>query len=112
MPDALVYDTTPNEIVDPADIQICEILGQTLLSHYPQHRWHVEAIHKQGAVKIALDNYHMDGNQRYGFFANVKGLVTYDMLRDLAIKAGGELLERAYISRDTGNRTQDRVDRS
>ena len=62
-------------------------------------------------LKIALDAAHSDGNQRYGWQGDIRGRVTYDMLRDLVKQVGGELLERAYISRTTGQRAQDSVDR-
>lgn len=114
-----VLDTSGGEIVDPHDVEVCQIVGQTLVDTYsaPAARhgvdlsWHVEAVHKQAVLKVTLDTLHADGNQRWGEVAKIQGLVTYDMLRDKAKQMGGALLERAFVSRETGIRTAEKVDR-
>lgn len=120
MIEADVYDTSLGEIVDPMDVEACSIVGQTLFNEYsvPAARhgvelsWAVECVHKQGVLKVTIDGLHADGNQRYGEVADIRGLVTYDMLRDKAKQMGGALLERAFVSRTTGQRTKEEVDRS
>ena len=115
-----VYDTCPGEIIDPKDVEACSIVGETLVKEYSmpaakhgiELSWSVECIHKQGILKVTIDNLHAKGNQRYGEVADIRGLVTYDMLRDKAKSMGGALLERAFVSRTTGQRTKEEVDRS
>jgi hypothetical protein len=60
---------------------------------------------------VTLDDAHADYNKRYGWQGDIRGSVTYDMMRDLAVRIGGELLERAFISRTTGARSSGAVDR-
>lgn len=115
----MVLDTTPSEIADPLDVEVCSQVGRLLVDTYSKPAalhgrdlaWNVECVRRQGVLKIALDAAHADGNKRYGWQGDIRGQVTYDMLRDIVKKVGGELLERAYVSRTTGARSKNAVDR-
>ena len=120
MSDYAVYDTDEvGTIVDPLDVQVCSVIGQTLVDEYskPAARhgvdlnWHVEAVHKAGVVKVALDAVHKLKNQRYAYVEKIRGMVTYDMMRDMAKRIGGELLERAHMSRTTGLPSKNEIHR-
>lgn len=85
----------PLMIVDPMDQQICEIVARVLLAHYPGHDWLVEADRRKGFIDIR--NLSLDGAM--GCRIKMGGLASVSELETLAMRYGGELLERYHVAR-------------
>jgi hypothetical protein len=86
-------------ISHPLDEQICSIVGQVLCQHYTGHAWRVDADHQKGFIDIR--NLSLSGD--CGFRLKMSGHVTASELTKLAVRAGGEILERFNVSRGTIN---------
>lgn len=86
-------------ISHPLDEQICAIVGRELCTHYPGHAWRVDADHRKGLVDIL--NLSLSG--KYGFRIEMKGMFSAPDLQKLAMRAGGEILERYNVSRSEFN---------
>jgi len=97
-------DMEITDIIDPIDQQICEMVGQVLLRHYPNHQWLVQADRRKGLIDIR--NLSLDGQM--GCRIPMDGYATASELERLAMRYGGEILERYHVER--GRLNQERVD--
>jgi hypothetical protein len=77
------------------DIGVCKAVGDELERHYPGWQWMVESPSRQGVVRVKSG--HMDS--RYGFNIRLDRAYSSSYLAKMAIKAGGELLERCGMPR-------------
>lgn len=89
-------------------------IGQALCRAYAKTgvSWIVEAMGDTGVVNIRCPELHALGNADFGVTLLIKKLPRYLDLRRAAVKAGGELLERAHKSRTSSARTKEAVDRN
>lgn len=71
--------------------QCAEVLNQ----HYPGHAWAVHVSSGQGLIKIM--DFNLSG--QHGYVLHLRGLFSWDDLRDRVMRAGGEMLERAKLPR-------------
>lgn len=94
----------PLQIVDPLDQQICEIVARVLVRHYPGHDWLVQADRKKGLIDIR--NVSLDGSM--GVRIPMNGAATSSELERVAMRYGGEILERFHVAR--GRLDQEAVD--
>lgn len=94
----------PLMIVDPLDQQICELVAWVLARHYPGYNWLVQADRKVGFVDIR--NVSLDGAM--GCRIPLGGYATASELELLAMRYGGEILERYHVTR--GAMDQDQID--
>lgn len=94
----------PLMVVDPIDQQICVLVAQVLLHHYPGHNWLVEADRKKGLIDIR--NVSLDGSM--GCRIPMGGYATASELEMKAMRYGGEILERFHVERGVLN--QDKID--
>jgi len=88
-------DVDPLAIVDPIDQQICEMVARVLLKHYPGHNWLVQADRRKGLIDIR--NMALHGN--LGVRIPMNGYATASELDNLAMRYGGEILERFHLTR-------------
>ena len=72
-------------------------IAETLVQHYPQHLW---AVSWQGGV-IVVKNLAVSGH--YGFVIKPRDSYSASDLAKQAVRAGGELLERAGMRRGAWN---------
>jgi hypothetical protein len=89
-------------IVDPLDQQICVLVAQVLMRHYPGHDWLVEADRRKGLIDIR--NVSLDGS--LGCRIPMGGYATASELEKLAMRYGGEILERFHVERGRLNSEQ------
>lgn len=91
-------DLVVSEVMSTDDILMMEKakqVGEILNKHYPGHLW---MVYWQGGA-LVVKNAALGGQQgvRYGFI--LPDCTDYGVLRKEAVKAGGELLERAHMRR-------------
>lgn len=92
----VVIDTVdPTLVVDPLDQQICHTVAEALAKYYPGHDWLVEADRRKGLLDIR--NLRLSGTMGCRF--PLSGFVTASELDRLAMKLGGEILERFNVAR-------------
>lgn len=97
----LIIDTVdPTLIVDPLDQQVCQQVAQSLTKYYPGHDWLVEADRRKGLLDIR--NLRLSGGMGCRF--PLSGYVTASELDRLAMRLGGELLERYAMPRRSFDR--------
>ena len=98
----------------PLDKAMEAEIGEALCRTYAKAgvAWIVEAQGALGIVNINCPDLHRLGNVDYGVTLHIKNLPRYLDLKRAAVRAGGELLERAYVSRTTGVRSRQAVDRN
>jgi hypothetical protein len=106
-----VIDYSVGEIRHPADLEAENHIGTLLAHHYPHVSWFVEADGETGIVHVQMPDVHKKGNEEWGFVLHLQALKGWDDMKKKAIWAGGELLERANISRTHATRYSDKVDR-
>jgi len=101
------------ETRNPLDEAMEAEIGKALCDAYWRTpvSWLVEANGVSGFVKITCPELHQMGNQNYGVVLHIRKLPTYLSVRKAAVMKGGELLERAFVNRETGVRTRDEVHR-
>ncbi len=87
------------------------ILCQVSREKHTDVSWYVEADHRKGVLRIECPEFHMKGNQHFGFLLPLGQLTDAGVRRREIYMAGGELLERAYVT-NTGQRSRDEVDRT
>jgi hypothetical protein len=85
----------PLTILDPIDQAICEQVAATLIRHYPGHDWLVEADRRKGFIDIR--NISLDGQM--GCRIPMNGYASSSELDKLAMRYGGEILERFHLKR-------------
>jgi hypothetical protein len=107
-----VIDCSIGEVRAASDINMENQIGGLLTQHYPHVSWFVESNCDTGIVTVELPEFHRDGNQNFGFVLHLDKLKGWDDMKKSAIWAGGELLERAHISRTHQIRYADKVDRN
>lgn len=88
-------DLDPTDIIDPIDQQICELVALVLVRHYPGHNWLVQADRRKGLIDIR--NLSLDG--ALGCRIPMGGYATASELEKLAMRYGGEILERFHVER-------------
>lgn len=93
-------------IIHPLDVQLCQIVGATLCRHYSGWEWRVEVDHAKGLIDIR--NQTLSGSM--GMRLKMSGHATASELEDIAMRAGGEILERYNMPR--GICDEERVDAS
>ena len=81
-----------DEVKDQATAQQC---AAVLNQHYPGHAWAVNVRSSQGLITI-LD---LNLSGQHGYVLHLRGLYSWDDLRDRVMRAGGEILERATLPR-------------
>lgn len=101
MQQATVIDMSEG-IVFPQDLDVCRIVGETLCQHYPGHNWLVEAQTRTGMIDIR--NTSLDGMM--GCRIPMVGFATASELAVLAMRYGGELLERYRVARGAADEIQ------
>lgn len=94
----------PLMIVDPLDQQLCELVARVLMMHYPGHDWLVEADRRKGFIDIR--NISLAGEM--GCRIPMDGPATSSELEKIAMRYGGEILERYHVTR--GALQQDQID--
>lgn len=97
---ALAIAIGDNKLADSFAKSVLEIL----VPAYPNHGWHVEC--KQGVLIIK----HLEASGRRGLIGMLRMMADLPLglgLKKEIIRAGGELLERAYLVRSA--RTEDPV---
>lgn len=82
---------------DLHQMTVAKEIGETLNQHYPNHLW---AVAWQGDV-IVVKNLAI--SSFYGFVLKPQDTATASELAANAVKAGGELLERAKMARGKWN---------
>lgn len=81
------------------DLEACWAVNGVLNKHYPGHPWMVGADHDAGVVVVKLAYYDkLMRWARHGFVIHFGSLLT-DPNMDVAMRAGGELLERYGLPR-------------
>lgn len=85
----------PSMIIDPLDQQLCVLVAQVLIRHYPGHDWVVEADRRKGFIDIR--NVSLDG--QLGARIEMNGHASVSELEKLAMRYGGEILERFHVHR-------------
>lgn len=90
-----VYDMSQGELVNPQDTTICSIIGAALCAHYPGHDWLIEADSRKGMIDIR--NTSLSGQM--GCRIPMNGFASSSELELLAMRYGGELLERYNMAR-------------
>ena len=95
----------------PLDREVESAIGQELVSRYPWVSWLVECQGALGVVKVSCPEIHREGNADYGVVLMARKLPRHLDIKRAAVMAGGELLERAHMSRTTGQRTSEIVQR-
>jgi hypothetical protein len=99
-----------NDIVPVADLQGLRLASEMLKilnNHYPGYRWAVDFDEMQGVAKIVnftlLDP--LQTREMYGYILHLKTVYEdqSNQWRKL-IRAGGEILERAYMDRKAWDR--------
>ena len=88
---------------DIADLETAKAVAETLTKHYGRHLWAVSW--QGGVVVVRVPSLHGD----WGFVINPRTVSTASELARLAIMAGGELLERAGVSRSRTATSYDRI---
>ena len=73
--------------------------------------WYIEADHRTGVLRIECPEFHMKGNQHFGFLLPLDKLTDAGVRRREIYMAGGELLERAFVQ-NNGQRSRIEVDRA
>ena len=98
----------------PLDYAMEMEVGKALVDAFPKAEcsWYVEANHRTGLLRVEIPELHRMGNASYGFMLPLDKLTDAMVRRREVILAGGELLERAFVSRTTGIRSTEQVDRS
>lgn len=87
--------------IPAADAALAVAMYTKLEEHYPGHNWRTSADHKQGIASVHLQYLDRLGkNARYGVLIKIGRLNSDPDLRSV-VKAGGELLERFGLRRDT-----------
>jgi hypothetical protein len=90
---SLIQDSTPAEAEEAIrEFRLCELIGNALNQIYPGHLW---AVSSNGGVTY-VRNLSLHG--MWGYVLHNHRIMSDDPVR-LAIKAGGELLERWNVSR-------------
>ena len=100
-----------SEIINPANWNLERKFGELMVKYYPNVSWLIEANVEGGIMTITIPEIHQEGNQDYGFVVKLDKTKTEDECKRYALWAGCELLERAHISRETGQRSAEKVDR-
>jgi len=91
----LSRELEPLQVADPLDQQLCEIVGAVLMKHYPLYDWLIEADRRKGFIDIR--NVSLDG--QLGCRIYMGGPATSSELEKLAMRYGGEILERFGVTR-------------
>lgn len=91
----LSQELEPLQILDPIDQAICEQVAAVLIRHYPGHDWLVEADRRKAFIDIR--NICLDGQM--GCRIPMSGYATSSELEKLAMRYGGEILERYNLAR-------------
>lgn len=94
-PQAIIDTVDPSLIVDPLDQQICRTVAESLAKYYPGHDWLVEADRRKGLLDIR--NLRLSGQMGCRF--PLAGFVTASELDRIAMRLGGEILERYNMPR-------------
>jgi hypothetical protein len=74
--------------------QMAKTAAQILCDHYPDHLW---AVGWHPGYALAIKNMAIPGN--YGFTIDVPRIATASEFKRVVYQAGGEMLERAHMSR-------------
>lgn len=91
----LSMDLEPLTILDPIDQSIAEQVASVLIRHYPGHDWLVEVDCRKGFIDVR--NITLDGAM--GCRIPMKGYASSSELEKLAMRYGGEILERYHLKR-------------
>lgn len=92
----------PLQIADPMDQQLCELVAGVLVKHYPGHDWLVEADRRKGFIDIR--NVSLDG--QLGCRIPMNGPASVSELEKIAMRYGGEILERFHVTRGALRRNE------
>lgn len=95
----LSRELEPLQVADPLDQQLCEIVGAVLIKHYPLYDWLIEADCRKGFIDIR--NVSLDG--QLGCRIKMNGPASSSELEKLAMRYGGEILERFNVTRGAMN---------
>lgn len=91
----IARELAADEMIDPLDQQLCEIVGAVLHKHYPLYDWLVQADRRKGFVDIR--NVSLDG--QLGCRILMNGPASVSELEHKAMMYGGEILERFNVHR-------------
>ena len=86
----------------PIDMQLARELSRVLTAHYPGYMWAVNVDHTQGIATIEC----WDASQRHGYVLHMGALGSANDVKNAAIKAGGEILERHGLRRAAASEDQ------
>ena len=91
-----------------AEFVLANDISNYLCHHYPGHKWAVAVDTHQGIIKI-LEPDLQEANLPY--IIRQQDVTNYKKLQKMAMKAGGEILERCRISRERQrvSSVQDRI---
>lgn len=96
------FYSIPFHDVDLNDMVLCKTIGDALERNYPGWGWMVRPFSEKGGGIVEIKMQWMQGHilRPFSFIIKYDELTnTYDMVRDLAVQAGGELLERCNLPR-------------
>lgn len=88
-----------SQIITPNDQMIAEHVMASLQEAYPNHPWYVYVDSAGGVIQIK----HTALSDQKGFVLKLQGMFSASDLKDVAIRAGGEILERYNVSRGRFN---------
>lgn len=80
------------------DLVLCRNVAEALNQHYPGHLWAVEPPH--GGVLSVRD---LSLSGEYGFHIKIPDIYSASELAKIAMRMGGELLERYNVARSRIN---------
>lgn len=81
---------------------IRDVIGATLRDVYPGYMWAVRVLEMQGIAQIVCAT----ASLQHGYVLHTKNMYSASEIRNLAIKAGGEILERYGLRRGQVNEAE------
>lgn len=94
------FHGVPEHDIDPIDVNLARIIGDTLEKHYPGWGWMVNVDSEGGVVNIINGVMNTSLQKQYGYVLMMTQVSnTYDMIIKETVMAGGELLERMNLPR-------------